>query len=473
MTRNKFCEENSSVLNTDTFDRRRFKEILEISQKLQTVRDEAVLPTFESLLGDIWASLFKMKPNILTNDVADFLSVNRAIMEVVMADDHFSCYRNFTRLNDLSSAVSTIIFGQQINEWLVQRVDEDVELQEKTHQFQLQVRQSRKQQPQENERQSDIVALLELNAKLQQTVQSNSESLLQALDQARQESKQVQEGVKSLLGGLTAGKADAELKKVPLRDKIRLAEKIASTSKMKEIADWAGRFKQIARCKQQSRQCTSIARKGITFGSDIENLLPVEFCYYTHPLMKTDFLRRFAERNTMQFEQGGPENLKRGPIVLCLDQSDSMSSLDIQSKGFTLALMSIARKQRRDLCLIVFSSRLQTFKYVKGKISVSEMTKLSRTFLGGGTNFASALHEALHVIGESRFKNADVIFVTDGEDRLTTSYLESFLKKKREKKFNVLSLVIGCNRNTVEQFADRVVTIKEFDDEGSYTAFEL
>ena len=40
--------------------------------------------------------------------------------------------------------------------------------------------------------------------------------------------------------------------KVPLRDQISLAEKIASDKKMKEIADWAGRFKQVARKKQKT-----------------------------------------------------------------------------------------------------------------------------------------------------------------------------------------------------------------------------
>ncbi|MFC5602226.1 VWA domain-containing protein [Sporosarcina koreensis] len=469
MANRKVCEENRSVLNTDAFDRRRFKEILEISPRLQKVRDEAILPKFEPLLGDIWASFFKMKPTIIANDSEEFLSVNKTIMEIIMADEQFSYFRNFTRLNDLTSAISTIVFGEKINDWFVQLVEQDADLQEQACQFQLLVRQSRNQQLPESGR----VALIELNAKLQQTVQSNSESLLQVIDRARHEAKHVKEGLISLLGGLSAGNAEAELKKVPLRDKIRLAEKIASTKKMKEIADWAGRFKQIARSKQKSKKGASPARKGVTFGNDIENLLPVELCYYTHPVMKTDFLRRFSEMQTMQFERGGPEVLKKGPIVLCLDQSDSMSGLDSQSKGFALALMSIARKQRRDLCLIVFSSRIQTFKYVKGKICVLEMMKLAQTFLRGGTNFESALTEALSVISESRFKQADVVFITDGEDHLTTSFLASFHKKKREKAFNVLSLVIGCNRNTVAQFSDRVITVEEFDDEGSYTAFEL
>ena len=469
----KIYEENCSVLNTDTFDRRRFKEIFEMSQGLQKLRDEAVLTTFEPLLSDIWASLYKMKPVITAKDVDGFLVVNKLLMGAIMADDYFASYRNFTRLNDIASAISAIMFGEKINQWLTQQLEKDEDLQEQSREIQLLLRQTQKQQHQVADRKSDADAMNGWNEKLRQTILSNSDSFLQAMAQARQESRQVTDSLKSLLGGISAGNAAAELKKVPLRDKLLLAEKIACTKKMKEIAEWAGRFKQIARKKQKSKQSQSVVRRGVTIGSDIENLLPVEFSFYMHSLTKIDFLRRFAESQTMQFEQKGHEVLKKGPIVLCLDQSDSMSSLDTQSKGFTLALMAIAKKQRRDLCLILFSSRTQIFRYEKGEIRAPEMTRLARTFLGGGTNFALALDDAVHVISESRFKQADIVFVTDGEDQVTDSFLEVFNKKKKEKAFNVLSLVIGCNRNTVEQFTDRVIEVKDFDNEGSFTVFEV
>ena len=109
-------------------------------------------------------------------------------------------------------------------------------------------------------------------------------------------------------------------------------------------------------------------RSGVTIGNDIERLLPMELGLYMHPTTKNDFLRRFVEDQTMRYEQKGQEVVGKGPIILCLDQSGSMRNLDTQSKGFTLALTSIARRQRRDFCLIVFSTRTQVIKYEKGKI---------------------------------------------------------------------------------------------------------
>lgn len=469
----KITDENFSVLNTDTFDKRRFQEILEMSSSLQLLIEKAALPTFEPLLGDIWASLYKMKPVITATEVDGLLSVNKLLMEVIVGDEQFAYYRNFTRLNDLASAIGTIMLGEMANEWIARQSEEDGGLREQARKIQLLRRQLQNQRHQEVDRQSLEDAMNEFNVTLQEVFQSNREGFLETMAQARQEATQLKDGLNSLLGGISAGNAEAELQKVPLRDKIVLAEKMASTKMMKEIADWAGRFKRIARKRQKSKQSHSASRRGVTIGNDIENLLSVEYSFYTHPLMKMDFLRRFAERQTMQFEQKGPEILNKGPIVLCLDQSDSMSGLDTPAKGFALALMSIARKQKRDFCLILFSSRSQTFTYGKGKIRASEIVRLAGTYLRGGTNFELALNEALHVIDDSRFKRADIVFITDGEDRVNDSFLESFEKKKQLKDFNVLTLVIGTNMHTVERFSDRVIEIKDFDDEGSYTAYEV
>ena len=56
-----------SVLNTDKFDRRRFGQILDMSDRLQELEQKGkeVFPTFSPLMSDMWASLYKMKPSLL------------------------------------------------------------------------------------------------------------------------------------------------------------------------------------------------------------------------------------------------------------------------------------------------------------------------------------------------------------------------------------------------------------------------
>ena len=471
---------NRSVLNTDAFDKRRFKEIFDMSLGLQKIRSEGALPMFEPLLADIWASLYKMKPEIMAKDVDSVLKVNKSLMERIMADEYFVHYRSFTRLDDLLSAIGTVKFGEKTNQWLAEQKEVDEDFQKQMLEIQTMQRQLQKQEWKEETESGSRVSeevftevMTKFDEKLQQILLEKSHSFSQALAQAMQETRQVKDGLMSLLGGYNAGSGEAALKKVPFRDQLLLAEKMASDKTLKEIAEWTGRFKLIARKKQKTIHRESMDRRGVTFGNDIERLLPMEFGLYMHPITKNDFLRRFAEGQTMQYEQKGREVLEKGPVVLCLDQSGSMYKLDTQSKGFILTLMSIARKQQRDFCLILFSTRTQLHKYEKGKIKGSDMVSLARTFLGGGTNFALPLDQAMNVINESRFKQADLVFVTDGEDTLSESFLLAFNKKKKEKKFNVLSLVLGTSINMVEQFSDRVVQVCDFDDAGSFTAFEI
>jgi len=66
---------------------------------------------------------------------------------------------------------------------------------------------------------------------------------------------------------------------------------------------------------------------------------------------KVDFIRRFAEGQTMMFDKKGKDTLGKGANYFSLDQSSSMRKLDTQSKGFALAMMSIAKKQKKEFCV--------------------------------------------------------------------------------------------------------------------------
>ena len=208
------------------------------------------------------------------------------------------------------------------------------------------------------------------------------------------------------------------MQKLPLRDQIKLVELLSKNKRLRDIAEWAGHFKAIARKKQKSKHVETIDRSGVTFGIDVERLLPSELAFYKNPVTKLDYLRRYAEHQTMMYAPEGKETLGKGPIILCLDQSGSMHSLDEQSKGFALALMMIAKKQRRDFAIVLFSaeSKQKVLLYDKGKVKPSDLVKLAETFLGGGTSFSPPLQKAVRIIEErKRYSKADIVFVTDGD----------------------------------------------------------
>lgn len=476
--------QNQSVINTDSFDRRRFQKNYNMSRKLQELSEfEKPIPTFEALLSDIWSTFYKMTPELKDiKDIHGSFRTNYSLMNQMLNDSEFNKHHEYTKLDELSSAVATIKFGEKTKEWLDEQRQQNKELDQKLQHIQSMQRQLEKQEKengagQENPQLEDDLeeALKDVHKSVDQAIQNNNDSFSQKLTQAMKDTKEIKDEVKTLLGGTEPGSGEAALQKTPLREQLKLAEKIAANEHLKAIAKWAGRFKEIAKQKQKSMYKDSIERSGVTIGNNIERLLPSELSLYNHEATKLDFLRRFAEGQTMQYDTKAKETLGKGPIILCLDQSGSMIKLDEQSKGFALALMSIAKRQKRDFCYIPFSTKVETYRYPKGKITTSEMIQLSEVFLGGGTDFQLPLTQALKVIKESRFKQSDIVFVTDGEARLKSNFLEEFIKIKNDKEFSVLSLVIG-NRgltSTPKQFSNRVVTINDLNDNGSYIAFEI
>lgn len=451
---------NQSVLNTDAFDRRRFERLFEMSEKMQELERKGrnMFPSFRPLMGDLWAGLFKMKPEI-RNEVPDMLYMNKQLMKRVMSDENFQEFREFTRLDDLASALGTMKHSETVLKWIEEQSMHNEEL----------------KQALRKALSGDGGAIHQAAKAMQQAIEQNGDALTQALASAAKEARQMKDSVKSLLGGIGAGNEEAELKKVPLRDQLLLADKLSKDHKLREIAMWAGRMKLIAQKKKRSKYRKSIDRSGITIGSQIEKLLPQELAAFSSPYTKLDFLRRFAEGQTLQFDTQGNEQLGKGPIVLCLDQSGSMGDYDSISKGFTLALMSIARRKRRDFALILFSNHASDpVIYPKGKITTQDMIELASTFLSGGTNFESPLLKAAEVIEKSRFKEADLIFVTDGEDQLGEGFLNWWNDTKAINDFRVISLLIGTEyEDTAKQFSDRVVKASSFTDEAVQEVFEI
>ena len=465
---------NLSVLNTDFFDRRRWGQILDQSPRLQeTVQQgESIFPLYSPLMGDMWASLYKTRPELL-EEVDQRLVLNKAMMQRIMEDDAYLKFRDTTKLDDLASAIGSINISEKVREWIEKQRQENERLNEMLQQV-LEQQQGQDGEQGEGTGSQESNELMQALQQMLQDMMGDS-SFSKALKQAATETQSQQDGLKSLLSGIQAGDQQGDLKKVPLREKLALAEKLKYNPKLKSIMEWAGRFKAIAQKKQRNKHTETVIRSGITVGNDLERTLPMELAMLKNPTTKSDFYRRFSEGQIMQYAVKGKEVLGKGPIILCLDQSSSMEKLDNQSKGFMLAMMAIARKQKRDFAYIPFDTTApKTHLFEKGKMSINKMLELSEEFLNGGTNFKPPLQKVLEVVKTSRFKNADIVFVTDGESTYDRWYETEFAREKKELEFNVLSILLGTEKvKTVELFSDKIIKAKHFMDEPALAALEI
>lgn len=63
-----------------------------------------------------------------------------------MSDESFDNYRSFTRLDDFSSAIGTVKFGEKTNQWLTEQKEQDEDLQKQMQEIQAMQRQLQKQE---------------------------------------------------------------------------------------------------------------------------------------------------------------------------------------------------------------------------------------------------------------------------------------------------------------------------------------
>ncbi|MED4852181.1 VWA domain-containing protein [Caldifermentibacillus hisashii] len=456
------------TINVDSFDKRRFNELMFMSKGLQRVKKEGEeIPFFDQLMGDVWSVLFKNNPQLI-EEVPNELKNNQKIIKKVLNDEKYHETHEYTKLDDLYSCLCTVGFSEKIFNWIKKEIVSDPYIQ-LTHND-MKINEIQKGKDSQEFKKSMHKFMQALGESINNDDKSFSKMLQDSLTQAKDTESMLHE----LLSGIKAGVGGSELKNVPLRDQFTLAEYLSKHKKMKEIAEWAGRFKAIAKSKQKSKSKEAIARSGVKIGNEIDRLLPAELVNLSIPQAKNDFLRRFVENQTLQYGNTGKEKLGKGAIILCLDQSGSMENIDNQAKGFTLALMSIARKQRRDFGLILFSNDLMMFHYPKGKITVPQMVELCETFLNGGTNFRKPLDKTIELIKKERYKNADVVFVTDGEDNSgNTFFYEEYKRNKEKLGFSLVSLLIGKQTRSIKEFSNKIYFANDFEDENAHDVFSI
>lgn len=506
-----------SVLNTDRFDRRRFGQIYDMSKSLKKMERHEEIPLFKELLGDIWASLYKVSPKIKEELSDPQLAVNKAIIEKLMSDEQYINYHETTQLDDLLSAVGTVNFGKQTAIWLEEMKKQNEAINDLINQINDLSNQMSKQNKndfddneQENEGQDENQGnnnsennennqsdnndgngendntpqqqmndlMNQLANQLTNAMNGNESMFSKKIQQAIKDTKESTDNLEKLfgdIGGKLAGSGSGTLQQMPLRNKLELSEVLANDKQLKEIANWAGKFTRIAKTKQKKKSEKGVGVGGIELGDNLEKVLPSELMFYANPVTRDEFFKKHSEKTLRQYKPRSKEKLGKGSIIVCLDQSGSMKSIEEQSKGFALAIMAIARKQKRDFAYIPFDATVNNIRvFPKGKIKPDELIEIAREFTGGGTEFEPPLKESLNIIKKDRFKDADIIFITDGYSNVRNYFLEEFMKIKKEKEFSVLSLVIN-ERDTreVEKFSDRVVVVDRFDDENSYEIFEI
>jgi uncharacterized protein with von Willebrand factor type A (vWA) domain len=236
------------------------------------------------------------------------------------------------------------------------------------------------------------------------------------------------------------------------KEKLAIAERVGRSPKLQQIAAVCGRFTRLALGQQKNRvkhppdEITSI-----TFGDHIERLLPGEIALLSDPQLEDLFFLRLAERSLMQYDLIGHEPQGQGPIILSIDESGSMSEVcgpmtkEAWSKAVMLALLSIARLQKRDFAVIHFSgeSDIKAEIFPKGQATAQEVLASADHFFNGGTVFDEWMDKSIELVGQSAFDKADSICISDGVGRLKPDSLANWQKMRADRGMRSYSILIG------------------------------
>ena len=469
------------IIETDRYDRRTYGRVLEESARLQeAVSDQSV----NGLTEDVWASLYKAAPTFKQNGS----SVNRRVMQTLMNQSAWQDLRQTTQMDEYSSALGSLSLKDTINQAIPDEVREQAknlqDMEQKLQQLLAQAAafneasqnlegdaaQNAQAKADGYQQQANGLAeqLEQAENQFNQSFDANSGSIArafrQALEQANDQAHEERHAAQTF--GIDPGDGN------PVNGKARLelAEHLHTNPYLAEIAKMAGRMQMIALNKRRNRTKhppTEIVN--VTIGDELANVLPSELLLLADPATEDEFIQRFAEKRLMQYDLRGYEREGQGPIIVCIDESAStQGTTEAWEKGISLSLYAIARREKRAYAVIHFGSadEIKVEKWNKAKeVTPSELVNMAEHFFNGGTDFESPLREAVKVMDESDFKKGDIVFLTDGAASVSDSFLHGeFARVKKEKAFNVISVVIGYRDSAVRPFSDVIAKPQMGDD---------
>ncbi|MGU9539809.1 VWA domain-containing protein [Clostridium tepidum] len=508
------------------FDLDIYEDIYDVSATMQNLVREGkkYLPIFDKLYKDIFLLLYKYEPFIYKEERMKSTSIinNRIIRNLSQTEDLKNLRKNCS-LNEINSAIGCEIIGKKavkiVKKWSKDQEKEKeqseainkgnnpkhnnqktlsdllVEMQEAEDR--IKDLSQEKQEIEENmenlknntsdlneedmknriqeidkelenmEKQADNLDE-ELSDKLEKSkedIENLSKEMAEAFNQAEEEVREATSYIKDWGLGDKPNKSS----KISFSDKIGALERIRKSKKLKELSDIIGRFKESAlRDQKNKHKDGAVAIKSVNIGNDIIHALTSEKMLLVNKVTKKEFYRKFNQKQLLQYELESDKLKAKGPMITCIDMSSSMKGIKEKwSKAVAIALLEIAQNQKRNFAAILFNEdATEPIIIEKDKKEPEKILDIAERFDGGGTLFETPLEKALEVIEQSKFKKADIVFITDGHSYTHPDFINKFNKVKDDKEFKVLSVLIYAgskigNIESLKLFSDDIITIGE------------
>ena len=485
-----------------------YNDIVDQSPVMQQTLEEGeeLLPTFKYLHQDIFLSLYKYKARVLPEvDMHISTRMNRGIISNLINTPEYISLRQTCRMDQFNAALGTEIIGREAIDILREAIEKLKDLEQKKDAMDMLMEEEEKID-ELIEDIGDIDELIEdakragngsLAAQLEQERQAKEQSVatLKAMankiaedcDELIEDDELVSEVSTTMGSTLTeTGKQVQEVSElceawglgtgencqVAFQNKKDAIERIRRSSKLHQLTDLVGKFKESAIVEQKKKaKHGAVEIKGVTTGDKIQDTLPSDRMNLCNDITKGDFYRRMSEHGLLQYSKESNKQKNKGPIIVCVDTSGSMQGdEEIWSKALTVGILEVAQMQKRDFACIIYSSHAdKPIVIKKDEIAPQKIIDCAERFHNGGTSFEAPLNEALELIKDSTFKNADIVFITDGDCYVSDNFSRKFKQIKEDKDFRTLGVLVnmGCGHvsdSSLKEFCDNITLVSDIAD---------
>lgn len=268
--------------------------------------------------------------------------------------------------------------------------------------------------------------------------------------------------------------------------RLELARQLQNNDRLKKLMMLAGRLRRLAAAERKERDPDGVGVvTGVTRGDDFMRMLPTEMAMLKVPQMRTYQLAKMAEKKMAQYQMEGEKKEGRGPIIVMLDTSGSMTNGDraMWASAVAMSCISTARQEKRSCTILGFNRRVNFIYTIDGDgeaYSYPSSTELDKTVpveggalevslrmsklqCNGGTNFDDPFEVALSLDEEhsTRAGRADLIMVTDGEAEVGTETYQSLVDAKEQTGLRVYGLTVGGGSfsKVMHEVCDNIVDI--------------
>lgn len=246
----------------------------------------------------------------------------------------------------------------------------------------------------------------------------------------------------------------------------QLMKQIRQQPQLARIFEWAGRYRRLAAAKQRQKSLHGQDEVvGPTCGDDLTRLLDSELANLASGDLEDEFLLRLTQKRLGVRETRGVEPVGKGPVLVWLDESGSMSGEKIvTAKALALAMAWVARQQGRFCCLMGWSDGNQRRQLVlpPGRPSATadaELVAWLTAMWNGGTT--PPLHDAeqWYAASGAPAGKTDILLVTDGEfdgSALAPAAVAAFAAWKTQRQARVIGIGIGAGKKSLGAVCDEV-----------------